>query len=95
MIKFKCEKCKKEQNVTIKAIYYNEQGKNFNINFKLISPLALLKRKWFQDKLDLDLYLVIKEHLEPYLSALFYFNLQQIYHDFIIPPKINNDSLSM
>ena len=95
MIKFKCEKCKKEQTVTIKAIYYNEQGKNFNINFKLISPLALLKRKWFQDKLDLDLYLVIKEHLEPYLSTLFYFNLQQIYHDFIIPPKINNDSLSM
>ena len=87
MIKFKCEKCEKEQNIQISSSYYNEEGKCFNINFRLISPLALLKRKWFQDKYDIDLFYVIKEHLEPYMSALFYFHLQDIYHDFMIPPK--------
>ena len=87
LIKFKCDKCQKEQNIIIKAIYNNEQGKFINIDFKLISPLALLKRKWFQDKLNLDLYSIIKEHIEPYMSAIFYFNLQDIYHEFMIPPK--------
>ena len=95
LIKFKCDKCQKEQNIIIKAIYNNEQGKFINIDFKLISPLALLKRKWFQDKLDLDLYSIIKEHIEPYMSAIFYFNLQDIYHEFMIPPKKNNESLSI
>ena len=91
MIKFKCEKCNKEQNILIRAIYDNGKGKLFNIEFNLISPLALLKRKWFQDKLDLDLHYVIKEHLEPYMSALFYFHLQDIYHEFMIPPEKNNE----
>ena len=91
LIKFKCEKCKKEQCISIRAIYNNGKGKQFNIDFKLISPLALLKRKWFQDKLDLDLHFVIKEHLEPYMSALFYFHLQDIYHEFMIPPEKNKE----
>ena len=95
MIKFKCEKCNKEQNILIRAIYDNGKGKLFNIEFNLISPLALLKRKWFQDKLDLDLHYVIKEHLEPYMSALFYFHLQDIYHEFMIPPEINGESFSI
>ena len=95
LIKFKCEKCQKEQNILIRSIYNNGKGKQFNINFNLISPLALLKRKWFQDKLDLDLHYVIKEHLEPYMSALFYFHLQDIYHEFMIPPEKNNDIFSM
>ena len=95
LIKFKCEKCQKEQNILIRAIYNNGKGKQFNINFNLISPLALLKRKWFQDKLDLDLHYVIKEHFEPYMSALFYFHLQDIYHEFMIPPEKNNDIFSI
>ena len=89
IIKFNCEKCQKEQNIQIKASYFNEEGKCFNINFKLISPLALLKRKWFQDKFDIDLFFVIKEHLEPYMSALFYFHLQNLFHEFMIPPNQN------
>ena len=89
MIKFNCEKCQKEENIQIKASYFNEEGKCFNINFKLISPLALLKRKWFQDKFDIDLFFVIKEHLEPNMSALFYFHLQNLFHEFMIPPNQN------
>ena len=95
LFKFQCEKCQKEQNIQIKAIYNNEQGKTININFRLISPLAILKRKWFQDKLDIDLHCIIKEHIEPYMSALFYFYLQDIYHDFMFPPKRITESLSI
>ena len=51
--------------------------------------MALLKRKWFQDKFDIDLFFVIKEHLEPYMSALFYFHLQNLFHEFMIPPNQN------
>jgi hypothetical protein len=71
-------------------VYDNGLGKGININFRLISPLALLKRKWFQDQIDLDLYYLSKEHLEPYMSALYYFYLQGIFCEFMIPPKKKN-----
>ena len=89
-VKFKCEKCKTEQYIWVKSVYDNGLGKGININFRLISPLALLKRKWFQDQLDLDLYYISKEHLEPYMSAMFYFYLQCIYCGFMIPPRKKN-----
>ena len=95
MIKFKCEKCEKEQSIEIKAIYRKDKENAININFRLISPLALLKRKWFQDKLDLDLHSVIKDHLEPYMSALFYFQLQDFYHEFMLPPKTFSKSFTI
>ena len=86
-VKFKCEKCKTEQPIWIKSLYDNGLGKGININFRLISPLALLQRKWFQDQLDLDLSYISKEHLEPYMSALFYFYLQDFFCGFMIPPR--------
>ena len=89
-VKFKCEKCKSEQYIWIKSVYDNGLGKGININFRLISPLALLKRKWFQDQLDLDLNYITKEHLEPYMSAMFYFYLQGIFCGFMIPPRKKN-----
>lgn len=89
MFKFKCEKCKKEQSIQITSIYNKGDGDFININFKLISPMALIKRKWFQDKLELNLYDIIKEHIDPYMSAIFYFHLLDIYYDFLFPPKTN------
>ena len=89
-IKFKCEKCKTEQHIWIKSVYDNGLGKGININFRLVSPLALLKRKWFQDQLDLDLNYITKEHLEPYMSAMFYFYIQGIFCGFMIPPRKKN-----
>ena len=89
-VKFKCEKCNTEQHIWVKSVYDNGLGKGININFRLISPLALLKRKWFQDRLDLDIYYISKEHLEPYMSAMFYFYLHCIYCGFMIPPRKKN-----
>ena len=89
-IKFKCDKCKTEQHLWVKTVYDNGLGKGININFRLISPLALLKRKWFQDQIDLDLYSLSKEHIEPYMSAMFYFYLQGIFCGFMIPPRKKN-----
>ena len=86
-VKFKCEKCNTEQHIWIQCVYDNGLGKGININFRLISPLALLKKKWFQDQIDLDLYIITKEHLESYMSALFYFYLQGIFCEFMIPPR--------
>ena len=86
-VKFKCDKCKIEQYIWVKSIYDNGLGKGININYRLISPYALLKRKWFQDQLDLDISFVSKEHIEPYMSAMFYFYLQGIYCEFMIPPR--------
>jgi len=89
-IKFKCDKCQMEQYIWVKSVYDNGLGKGFNINFRLISPIALLKRKWFQDQLDLDISFISKEHIEPYMSAMFYFYLQGIYCGFMIPPRKKN-----
>ena len=89
-IKIKCDKCKTEQNIWVKSIYDNGLGKGININFRLISPLTLLKRKWFQDQMDLDLYHTSKEHIEAYMSAMFYFYLQGIFCGFMIPPRKKN-----
>ena len=89
-VKFKCDKCKIEQYIWVKSIYDNGLGKGININYRLISPYALLKRKWFQDQLDLDISFVSKEHIEPYMSAMFYFYLQGIYCEFMIPPRKKN-----
>ena len=94
-VKFKCEKCKTEQHIWVNSVYDNGLGKGININFRLISPLALLKRKWFQDQIDLDLYYISKEHLEPYMSAMFYFYLQCIYCGFMIPPRKKNIQYSI
>jgi len=89
-VKFKCDKCQIEQYIWVKSIYDNGLGKGININYRLISPYALLKRKWFQDQLDLDMSYVSKEHIEAYMSAMFYFYLQGIYCEFMIPPRKKN-----
>ena len=89
-VKFKCDKCQIEQYIWVKSIYDNGLGKGININYRLISPYALLKRKWFQDQLDLNMSYVSKEHIEPYMSAMFYFYLQGIYCEFMIPPRKKN-----
>ena len=86
-IKFKCDKCKTEQNIQVNSIYDNGLGNTSKINFRLISPLALLKKQWFQDKSDLNLFIICKEHLESYMSAMFYFSLQGVFCGFMIPQK--------
>ncbi len=72
-----------------------EEGGYHHVCYRLLSPYALINRKWFQDKLDLDLIEVCKEHFESYMSALFYFYLQEIPCDFLIPEKKKENELKI
>ena len=92
-ITFKCNKCHKEQKLII-SCKYNFDGKeekyekydiNYAINFEILTPLALLQQDWFKNNTDLDLNLICENHLQCYLSTIFYFYQQNLPCDFLLP----------
>ena len=98
-IELQCQKCHKIQNVTIFAYYVDENNnKKYQLNFNLISPLALLKEEWFINNNTLDPLFISKEYPEEYLSSLFYFYEQGLPCNFLIPrvttPKILQKELN-
>ena len=84
-IEIKCPKCRNIQNITISCFYSDENNNKFQLNFNLISPLALLKEPWFKNYNVLDKLLISQEYPEEYLSALFYFYEQGLPCNFLIP----------
>ena len=88
-IQCKCNKCYKDQRVSITCEYEDDENK-FIIDFELLSPMALLKQKWFQNCSELDPTFVFEEYLESYLSAIFYFYEQNLPCEFLMP-KPNNE----
>ena len=84
-IEIKCPKCRNIQNITISCFYSDEDNNKFQLNFNLISPLALLKEPWFKNYNVLDKLLISQEYPEEYLSALFYFYEQGLPCNFLIP----------
>ena len=52
-IQCKCNKCFKDQRLSISCEYDDEENNKFIIDFELLSPMALLKKKWFQDYSEL------------------------------------------
>ena len=84
-IEIKCPKCHNTQNVTIVCFYSDENNNKFQLNFNLVSPLALLKEPWFKNYNKLDKLSISEEYPEEYLSALFYFYEQGLPCNFLIP----------
>ena len=84
-IEIKCPKCQQVQNVTISCFYSDENNNKFQLNFNLVSPLALLKEPWFENYNKLDKLSISQEYPEEYLSALFYFYEQGLPCNFLIP----------
>lgn len=89
-IKFKCNKCQKEQNLKILCKYKNKEKKenyltNYIINFQLLSPMALLNKSWLKNNADINPYFISENYLECYLSAIFYFYDQNFPCNFLTP----------
>ena len=84
-IQCKCNKCFKDQRLSISCEYDDEENNKFIIDFELLSPMALLKKKWFQDYSELEPSLICEEYLECYLSAIFYFYEQNLPCEFLMP----------
>ena len=84
-IQFKCNKCYKDQKLLISCQYVDEENNTFIIDFELLSPMALLKQKWFQDYSELEPSFICEEYLEYYLSAIFYFYDQNLPCEFLMP----------
>jgi hypothetical protein len=84
-IEIKCPKCRNIQNITISCFYSDENNNKFQLNFNLISPLALLKEPWFKNYNVLDKLLISQDYPEEYLSTLFYFYEQGLPYNFLIP----------
>ena len=91
-IQCKCNKCFKDQKVSITCEYDDEDNK-FIIDFELLSPMALLKQKWFQNCSDLEPSFIAQEYLESYLSAIFYFYEQNLPCEFLMPTFKNEVEL--
>ena len=89
-IKFKCNKCGKEQILKIMCKYNDQENKenylkNYIINFQLLSPITLLRQNWLKNNLDLNPSFIYENYLEYYLSAIFYFYEQNLPCIFLMP----------
>ena len=85
-IQCKCNKCFKNQRLSISCLYNDEDtGEQFVIDFELLSPMALIRQKWFQNNLELDPSFICENYLESYLSAIFYFYDQDLPCQFLMP----------
>ena len=84
-IQFECNKCLKKQIVIISCFYEKSNDLKYHINFKLVSPMAIMKQKWFKDSNEIDICNIRREYMECYLSALFYFHQQGLIFDFLLP----------
>ena len=101
-IQFECNKCGKKQSVIVSCFYEKNDDLKYQINFKLISPSAILRQKWFKDKDKINLFYMQREYIECYLSALFFFHQQGLVFDFLLPQTIldkellveNNDKIN-
>ena len=87
-IQFECNKCMKKQSVIISCFYEKNNDLKYHINFRLVSPAAILKQKWFQDSNEIDIPYIRKEYMECYLSTLFYFHQQGLIFDFLLPQTV-------
>ena len=92
-IEIQCPKCKKIQNVTISCFFNIDNGNKYQLNFNLISPLALLNEPWFKDFNKVDTLFISKEYPEEYLSALFYFYEQGLPCNFLIPKGVSEKKI--
>ena len=94
-IQCKCNKCFKDQRLLISCEYNDEDNDKYIIDFELLSPMALLTQKWFQNNSKLDPSYISEEYLECYLSAIFYFYEQNLPCEFLMPTISNeNDNLN-
>ena len=87
-IEVKCPKCNKIQNISISCFFSDDNDNKFQLNFNLISPLALQKEPWFQNNNKLDILYISREYPEEYLSAIFYFYEQGLPCNFLVPKGI-------
>ena len=92
-MQFECNKCLKRQTVIISCFYEKNNDLKYQINFKLISPSTILRQKWFKDSNTLDISYIRREHMECYLSTLFYFHQQGLFFDFLLPQTENEKEL--
>ena len=92
-IQCKCNKCFKDQRLSISCEYNNEENDKYLIDFELLSPMALLTQVWFQNNSELDPAYISEEYLECYLSAIFYFYEQNLPCDFLMPDFKNENEL--
>ena len=92
-IELKCPKCLRKQNVTITCIYNDDNDNKYQLNFNLVSPLALQKEPWFKNSNKLDISFVSKEYPEEYLSSIFYFYDQGLPCNFLIPKGVSEYKL--
>ena len=100
-ITFKCQKCQKEQNLKMSCKYNNDNGNNkernylnnYLINFELISPMALLQKKWLKYHSDINPNYICDNYLDCYLSAIFYFYEQKLPCNFLIPQLVQKSEL--
>ena len=84
-VELKCPKCNRVQNVTITCFYTDDNDNKYQLNFNLVSPLALQKETWFKNFNKLYPLNISEEYPEEYLSALFYFYEQGLPANFLIP----------
>ena len=87
-IQFECNKCMKKQSIIISCFYEKNNDFKYHINFRLVSPAAILKQKWFKDSNEIDIPYIRREYMECYLSALFYFHQQGLIFDFLLPQTV-------
>ena len=97
-IHFKCNKCLKEQNLIVTCKYnLNEKEEkydiNYTINFELLSPIGVLQQKWLKNKIDIDPYFICENHLQCFLSAIFYFYQQNLPCNFLFPNYVTKSDL--
>ena len=87
-IELTCQKCHRKQNVTITCLYNDDNDNKFQLNFNLVSPLALQKEPWFKNYNKLDTLYISKNYPEEYLSAIFYFYEQGLPCNFLLPKGV-------
>ena len=98
-ISFECNKelnkIPEKQALIISCFYEKGNGLRYQINFRLISPAFILKQNWFNETDNLSIELMRKNHLECYLSTLFYFHQQGLMFNFLLPKTNSNINLQI
>ena len=92
-IQFECNKCSKKQNVIVSCFYEKNNDFKYHINFRLVTPSAILRQKWFKDSNEINISNIRKDYMECYLSSLFYFHQQGLIFDFLLPQTIEEKEL--
>ena len=94
-IEYKCTKCETIQPIIFTSKYKDENNDTYIIKSKLYSPSALLESDWFKNSYELNLNNITQEHLDEYISAIFYFYEQDLLSDFLIPEIITKKDLTI